>query len=488
MQHAPSSGYGGGGGLLALSQAVEDDPFDASLRIELGDRLAVSGDERGALAAYKDALRIKPGDNTAQKRARALEERRRERVVVDKVIDDSRRGRWGTGMAVALCVTALAACPPATKAAMSRTRIDLPVTMATVQMAGSALLFLATRCLLGGCGARASDAAPVGLAFGTKLALMNVGLAGSATTTHVLLQSTDVLWSAAFASCIAAETVGSPLGAAALLGCAFGAALVSFNEAKIRNTKESHVALIANLAAPALQGLVIALLRVGVLAAERHSRDERIAAAPRRDVLRVLVEFTAFKLTFAFFAAASLALLVEGRAAIDEVMAWPATLQGADVSAIALSTFLVSIIQFSFTLLASLISAPSVGVVGALKIVPQLALASLIAHMTNSGTFQPLSRSRQFGAALLVLSSMLWAADSSRRLIRGGDVRPPTDFQNGRDHSTSSEESWLVPRATISSRGTSSSTGATFDQTSGEVGQRHRASASSEEELTSPSV
>lgn len=419
--------------LLAIQQAVEEDPFDASLRVELGDRLAMNGDDLGALAAYRDALGLKPHDSQAMRRKDALERRLHDSLdppppppklgtVEEKtglLLNDTqplphhhhtrppcfRLG--GTACAVTWSLTALAACPPATKAVLARHQLRLPVTLTTAQMAAGALLFglirfISRRLLSHETPAvKWIDAAPVGICFGLKLALMNIGLAGSATTTHVLLQATDVIWAALAARCIALESLGSMLGLVAIVGCAAGATLLGFSSLARVPPHSPHplIALIANLTAPALQGLVIALLRVGVLAAMR--RDQH-----HRSTLLLLIDFTAVKLAFAFAAAATLALAVERRSACDELVAYT-ELESADAHALALSAALVATIQLSFTALAAFVSAPTIGIVATLKVVPQVIVASI---------FDPKLYAQQtrrpdyfFGAALVLLSSLLWA-------------------------------------------------------------------------------
>lgn len=414
--------------LLAIQQAVEEDPFDASLRVELGDRLAMNGDHLGALAAYSDALGLKPHDGQAMRRKDALERKLRggaaaldgaKLAAVEEKTGLLFRGNnstpthhsascvrlGGTACAVAWCLTALAACPPATKAVLARHQLRLPVTLTTAQMASGALLFGLIRFISRFLLHRAPrvkwvDAAPVGICFGLKLALMNVGLAGSATTTHVLLQATDVVWAAVAARCIALESLGSTLGIVAIAGCAAGAAFVGFTSVAHAPPHSPHplVALIANLTAPALQGLVIALLRVGVLAAMRREQH--------RPTLLFLVDFTAVKLAFAFLAAATLALVVERRSACTELVAY-AELGVADARALALSATLVAIIQLSFTALAALVSAPTVGVIATLKVVPQVIVAAIVDPKLHA---QQAQRPDYYvGAALILLSSLLWA-------------------------------------------------------------------------------
>lgn len=389
-------------GVDSLRQAVEAEPFDASLRVELGDRLAMSGDDQGALAAYRDALGIQPSYSRAMSRKAALETRL-ENHVPEPPVESS---PW---LAIALCLAFLAASPPASKAVLSRRHLSLPVTLATAQLGGAASAFIGVallrRWLLGLVNPlpRLRDAAPVGCVFGAKLALMNVGLAKSSTVVHVLLQSTDVLWSAGCARCVTAEPLGSSLGGLALAGCALGAGLVAFGSVSSFSDKNTVIGLIANLTSPAMQGLVIALLRSGVVSASLHQPD------------LFLVEFTALKLLCAFATALGLAFIVEGALCVDELVNQWALLSRYDFAAIALATACVAAIQLSFTLLAALVSAPTIGVVAATKVVPQATVAAIIAAAHG----HPVAHSRLdvAGAAVIVFSAVLWAADANHRRI-----------------------------------------------------------------------
>ncbi|KAJ8614197.1 hypothetical protein CTAYLR_001094 [Chrysophaeum taylorii] len=327
-----------------------------------------------------------------------------------------RKHPCGTCLAVALVLTTISCVPPAVKTVLSLHALRLPLTLATAQVGGAALLFWVVR--FARCSwsqVRWRDATPVGVVFGIKIALMNVGLAGSSTLAHVLFQATDVLWAAAFARVICGEPIGSVAGFVALAGCFVGTTLFTVAHAARSRDPLSVVALAANLAAPALQGLVIALLRSGVVAATLSTRK-------RRASWNVLVDFTATKLLSAALSAAALAGLVEGRTSLRELRQWR-DIPAPALTAILLATLLVACVQFSFTFLSSVVSAPTVGVVAALKVVPQVALASAIAARAGQDvSWRP---TQIAGATLLLFSAVLWAV---RQFRKAPKRRTPSSF------------------------------------------------------------
>ncbi|KAJ1448664.1 hypothetical protein M885DRAFT_590783 [Pelagophyceae sp. CCMP2097] len=351
--------------------------------------------------------------------------------------------------AMVCCIATVSVVPPATKVVLSRHHLAMPpLTLAALQVLGAAAILTAAWLVLIIFGAatrrrapacvRLADAAPVGALFGIKLASSNVGLALVSTETHVLLASTEVLWTAMFSKCTSRnESLGGGLGAAALVGCFVGSVLMGFGVATrgagAASAPQSSgvVALAANLATPALQGIVVAMLRAGVSETLRRARepDEDDDAAPRGSgyggvrtreadaappprcpdsplwLLRTLVGFTTLKLWGSSAALLVAAALIErGKAADALRRATPD-----DARAIFLSVVLVAAVQMSFTTLASFVSAASIGVIGAVKVLPQLACAAAVTAATGAAyTPHPPSPALVSGGSLLVLSALVW--------------------------------------------------------------------------------
>ena len=113
-------------------------------------------------------------------------------------------------------------------------------------------------------------------------------------------------------------------------------------------------------------------------------------------------EFTFLKLCFSALAAFPVALLCEGAAAVATVHL--------ETARFAMSTLLVSGVQLSFTVLATLTSSTSVGVVGTCKVVPQW----LLAFVANGTSLSPQHLATHHlqhlaGVVLVTLSALLWA-------------------------------------------------------------------------------
>mmetsp|Transcript_33705 Transcript_33705/g.107712 ORF Transcript_33705/g.107712 Transcript_33705/m.107712 type:complete len:399 (-) Transcript_33705:912-2108(-) len=349
---------------------------------------------------------------------------RLKRVLPEDFVTKEQTHRARAVVVTAFCLVTVSLVPPASKAAMRHAHSPAqPLLLSTLQLGGSALLFAAASVgLRGDVLGIFWEAFPVGVAFGAKLALMNVGLAGTSTVAHVALQSTDLFWCAAFASCATpSEAATTLLGKGALLGCVVGAALVAvggFYPVRItaggprettttqgggENNKFSLPgALAANLAAPALQGFVVVLLRGSV--------SKAVAKRPEKSVASVVLDFTAAKLAAS---AATAGLLAA------PFLRWPYARK--DLPVVAVSTALVACVQLSFSGMATAMSANSIGVVGTVKFVPQVLCAAL-AHAATAGWHHALSDI----AALQLAGTLLLLASSALWLVSGETTRFPT--------------------------------------------------------------
>ena len=181
--------------------------------------------------------------------------------------------RCKVAVAILLCLLTISVVPLANKAVLKRGANGAPLAMTACQLLGAAVLFglchvlhsAATGSLARPTRAelrrKAKNIGPLGVAFGLKLGVTNVGLSLVSVELHVLLMATDIFWTALFARLINRE-VPSPAGALALAGCFIGSCLVSTNAIDAVEPGDAPLFAIAlNLIGPAFQGIVVALLR-----------------------------------------------------------------------------------------------------------------------------------------------------------------------------------------------------------------------------------
>ncbi|CAK0800883.1 unnamed protein product, partial [Prorocentrum cordatum] len=221
---------------------------------------------------------------------------------------------------------------------------------------------------------------PAGLCFGLKFSFTNWGLLLVPTATHMLLQSTDLLWTVGCAWLVVGERVGAQEGCAVLL-TALGTMLISLDEA------------------------TVAALRRGVK--ELMRPDNRVGGM-------LAVEVTAIKLAVSSLTCLAAACLVEGGglglsrcAGLREGRAEPwwealAVYPARGVSLVLLVAVLILVFQVNITWLARLTSAVTVGMVASVKVVPQWLLNGLM------GLQGPTSPAFAVGVALVLLASLLY--------------------------------------------------------------------------------
>jgi drug/metabolite transporter (DMT)-like permease len=306
--------------------------------------------------------------------------------------------------AVSLGLACISACVPlANKAVLRHGAKKAALTMTACQLFGVALFFGLVHAIIAcknGAPLRLSEVrrkarniGPLGVAFGLKLGATNVGLALVSVEMHVLLAATDIVWTALFARLINGERVRNVTGGLALIGCFAGACLVSTDSYDAGR----HVAFYAvalNLVGPVIQGIVVTLLR--------RSATREVA---RQNTS--YVEFTFVKLAFSTLTAGVLALLIEG---VADARSCVVALLG-DAPRFLTTVGLISGVQLLFTVLATLASGTSVGVVGTVKIIPQW----LLAFTMDGASLDP---RHVVGVCLVTLSACAWAAS-------GGVSRSP---------------------------------------------------------------
>lgn len=247
---------------------------------------------------------------------------------------------------------------------------------------------------------------PVGVLFGLKFSLTNIGLQVLPTTTHVLLQATDIVWTVVAAWLLNKER---PVSAGDWVACALslvGSTCLAIQlSADFDEPRAMILPVLINLTSPALLGLCFATLRRATL---------RFAAAAERIGEISSIEITCLKLAIATVTTAIIAIGLEGPAAQMHPF-WSALWDGgAGVLALVLGgALLISVYQVNCTWLTYMTSTLTVGIVSGIKIVPQWIGAALVNGSPSMG--RPMSAA---GIVSLILSGVLWAVSRSGALVQ----------------------------------------------------------------------
>lgn len=247
-------------------------------------------------------------------------------------------------------------------------------------------------------------AAPIGALFGLKYGITNLGLHLVPTGTHLLLQTTDLVWTLLLARLINKEKLGVSESCAAGL-TTIGAVLIGWNA--VSNLNLPLIAVIVNIVTPFMLALCIVELRRGT--AELLRPDNRLEGTMSP------IEFTAIKLVVSSLVALILASILENGVVnatwIDNGSWWNA-LASFPFESLAImfagGGLFVLIFQVNITWLAALTSATTVGIVGEVKVVPQWALNSLFQLHVD------LKLVNILGAAFSLLGSASYAYASSQ--------------------------------------------------------------------------
>ena len=257
--------------------------------------------------------------------------------------------------------------------------------------------------------------APVGLLFGFKFGITNWGLQLVPTSTHLLLQATDLLWTVAFARVLARERAGTtPLGGLAVLLSTAGSLLVAIDTSA--SLRAPLVPLLVNLLTPVVLSLCVVFLRAGTR--ELMREGNAVLGGPMSSW-----EFTAVKLALSTAVALALSLALEsglvdlsnGEAKAAWWVAFARYSRLGKAKIIGGGVF-VAIFQVNLTWLTAMTSATTVGVVGGLKVVPQYALNALFDVELN------LSAMKLGGATLVLAASMLYAHSRLAVSAAGGEL------------------------------------------------------------------
>lgn len=235
--------------------------------------------------------------------------------------------------------------------------------------------------------------APIGVLFGFKYAITNVGLHMVSAPTHLLLQATDLVWTVLSAWIINRERV-NPVEMMCLLGCIAGSVVLSWGHLQQDDETNNHseaaatlnttssgrehrelpetllptemIGILINLVSPMLLGLCIATLRWACC--ELMRSDNRVAGTVSA------VELTAIKLFLSSIVALVMATVLE-----NDGESWWVVFAGlprqTQLGITIGGALLIAAFQVNCTWLIKLTSAVSVGLVGQVKIIPQWLVA-----------------------------------------------------------------------------------------------------------------
>lgn len=246
--------------------------------------------------------------------------------------------------------------------------------------------------------------APVGVLFGVKYGITNWGLALVPTAKHLLLQSTDLVWTVIFARVINKERLGFLEVVAATLSV-IGAVFISL--AAGGELQAPALGLSVNLLTPIFLALCITTLRTG--AAEIFRKDNCLKGTMNAG------EFTAIKLALSSSVALLLSFILENHAMLGvekakQTQSWWDALAHYPLESLALlfcGGFFVLIFQVNITWLAGLTSAIAVGIVGEVKVLPQWLFNAMFELSVDLSPFNIV------GAILSLCGSILYAVASS---------------------------------------------------------------------------
>lgn len=247
--------------------------------------------------------------------------------------------------------------------------------------------------------------APVGLLFGLKYGLTNWGLQLLPTGTHLLLQSTDLIWTVVTARVWNKEKLGVVETVAAALATV-GSVMIGLHAGQV--VSAPTVPLLVNCLTPLVLALCISTLRSGAQELFREDNPLHGSVSP--------AEFTSLKLFLSALMALLLSLVLEsGTISWTQLKAhrdaWWVALQHEQVAGtcfLLLGGVFVLIFQVNITWLSGLTSAVTVGIVGGIKVVPQWLL-----NAAFLGPLVDMSPLNAAGAALVLSASCLYACSIS---------------------------------------------------------------------------
>lgn len=238
---------------------------------------------------------------------------------------------------------------------------------------------------------------PIGALFGLKYGCTNLGLHLVPAPTHLLLQSTDLVWTVLGAWWINGEVV-SVIEMFCLGTCVVGSMVLGW-QLEESSLAAPVFAIVVNLISPMLLGVCLATLRLACT--ELMRPDNRVGGTVSA------VELTAIKLIVSSAVGLALACIMEGG---DETKPswWAAFFQLAQTTrwGVMGGAILISVFQVNCTFLTFLTSAVVLGLVGQVKIIPQWLLAAFSASRTSNFKIHSMN---SVGAFLIMASAGAFA-------------------------------------------------------------------------------
>jgi hypothetical protein len=253
---------------------------------------------------------------------------------------------------------------------------------------------------------------PIGFLFGVKYGVTNLGLHLVSAPTHLLLQSTDLVWTVLGAWWINGEVINC-VEVICLLGCVAGSLVLGWQVSEDTSITAPLFAILINLISPIMLGLCIATLRLACV--ELMRPDNRVGGTVSS------VELTCIKLMMSSSVALILACALEGGGHDQDNWddenqqtpwwtAWAALPTSTKLGVLG-GAVLIAVFQANCTFLTFLTNAVAVGLVGQVKIIPQWIVATIFATKTTSFSPKP---SALLGAFLICGSAAAFAVSNWR--------------------------------------------------------------------------
>jgi hypothetical protein len=231
---------------------------------------------------------------------------------------------------------------------------------------------------------------PIGFLFGVKYGVTNLGLHLISAPTHLLLQSTDLVWTVLGAWWINGEVINAT-ELLCLIGCVSGSLVLGWQVSEDQSVAAPLFAILINLISPMLLGLCISTLRLACV--ELMRPDNRVAGTVSS------VELTSIKLMMSSSVALISACILEGGR--EEQQNWKdeqhqiswwaafAALPSSTKWGVIGGAGLIAVFQANCTFLTFLTNAVAVGLCGQVKIIPQWITATIFATKASNFTVKP---------------------------------------------------------------------------------------------------
>jgi len=251
---------------------------------------------------------------------------------------------------------------------------------------------------------------PIGVLFGLKGGLTNLGLLLVPTATNVLLGSTNIFWTFLFVRLINGESMG-PVALVAVMLTIVGDVLTAIPDGQIGGDLDA-AALAINLTAPFVGGLTVAALG--------HAASKLLKPQPGQEVRATSLEVAAFKLCLAALTLLPFCWILEGAHAPTFAHVkhpagqpfWDALdeLSGSMFLLMLGSCGLLCLNHLTLVAIMAYTSPGTVAVVSAVNVVPMWFAATLFSVKID------MTPQKAVGAVLICVGTFCWAwAKSGRR-------------------------------------------------------------------------